>query len=325
MNSTAQPHSHLFHRVSTLPATPDPRPEFALIDWLRTQAGAHSEIPCGIGDDCAVLNPGNQQLVICKDVLAEGTHFTAETPPDLIGRKALAVNLSDIAAMAAQPMAAFVGLVLPRSRGRAFAERVSEGVLALAREWNVSLAGGDTNSWDGPLVISVTVVGTLPGPAVTRAGALPGDWIMVTGPLGGSLQSGRHLTFTPRISEALALRELVSLHAMIDLSDGLAGDLFHILRASSVGAKLFAEAISIHSDVPADLPFTDRLQHALRDGEDFELLFTVSPADGSKLLALPDLGTPIARIGEIVAGSSAVLIMNGEEQPLSPAGYSHSL
>ena len=234
----------------------------------------------GIGDDTAVLrvSPDHARLATV-DTLMEGVHFTM--PPataQQVGHKALAVNLSDIAAMAGRPQAALVSLVLPKQDGAAIAQGIHTGIQTLADTHNVAIAGGDTNTWNGPLVVSITVLGetgcrqTGQHAAVPRSGAQAGDWIMVTGTLGGSL-AGKHLDFQPRLTEARTLDQCVSLHAMIDVSDGLSADLHHILHQSRVGAII--EATSIPISAAADHADDGRspLEHALCDGEDFELLF----------------------------------------------------
>jgi thiamine-monophosphate kinase len=300
--------------------------EFELIERIRRQAATNAAVALGIGDDAAVLKvtPG-AEILVAKDVLMEGIHFDpAVASPRQIGYKALAVNLSDVAAMAGRPTAAFVGLVLPADRGAAFADSVMAGLLELAAEFDVALAGGDTNIWNGPMVISVTLLGepTSRG-AVLRSGARPGDWLMVTGALGGSL-SGRHLDFPPRVHEALALHQAADLHAMIDLSDGLASDLQHIVNASGVGATLEAHAVPIHDEVPANLPSAERLNHALSDGEDFELLFAVDAASGRQLLAAPPVEVPLTRIGEVTAGEGCWLrTPQGDRRRLEPSGWEH--
>jgi thiamine-monophosphate kinase len=298
--------------------------EFELIERWRRRAPARPWVPLGIGDDAAVMRlPGSGEALVAVDMLMEGTDFTF--PPAtaaLAGRKSLAVNLSDIAAMAGRPLAAFAALSLPRSRGPAFADELLTGILELAEEFDVALAGGDTNIWDGPLVACVTVVGepTGRGP-VTRSGARPGDWIFVTGRLGGSL-AGHHLTFIPRVVEAQRLHQAVNLHAMIDLSDGLASDLRHILTASGVGAVLMRERIPLSDavQVASDEP----LARALADGEDFELLFTVAPDDGRQLIDAPPIECPLTHIGEVRAEPGCELIdANGRRETLSPAGWQH--
>ncbi len=169
--------------------------EFDLIRSLAAAAGTDPRVPVGIGDDAAVLDlPGRS--VVCCDLIAEGTHFAADTPAELVGRKALAVNLSDCAAMAATPVAAFVGLLADRRRGYDYAAGVMDGLTQLAAEYRVTLAGGDTATHDGPTSVCVTVVGACTNPPL-RCGAEVGDVLLVTGALGGSLSSGRHLTFPP--------------------------------------------------------------------------------------------------------------------------------
>src|SRR5712672_3679532 len=219
--------------------------EFAYIDWLRRQTPPDPRVLIGPGDDTAALalTPGPPCLVT-TDMLLEGSCFRlAEAGPRRVGRKAMAVNLSDIAAMAGVPVAAVVSVGLPRAGGRALAEELYLGLREVADAFDTAVVGGDTNTWDGPLVISVTLLGeeTGRGP-VTRRGAQPGDWLLVTGTLGGSIR-GKHLDFTPRVREAQRLHELVELHAMIDVSDGLAADLHHVLTASGCGALLRTEAI----------------------------------------------------------------------------------
>ncbi len=305
------------------------RPEFQLIDWIRSQIRDRAPVTLGIGDDAACLKPSaDRETLVAIDMLMEGVHFTfPPATPQLAGRKALAVNLSDIAAMAGRPTAAFVSVALPNGRGMDFAKDVHAGLIELANEHNVVLAGGDTNSWNGPLVISVTVVGEPLGlRPVCRKGARPGDWIFVTGALGGSLPSGRHLTFPPRLDEVAQLASLVNLHAMLDISDGLAADLYHLLNAGKVGALIEADQIPLaKSDICAADGKTP-LMHGLSDGEDFELLFAVSPDDGRFLLSDWRNQTPVHKIGEIseVLGAR-IRYSNGRIEPLPPLGWTHRL
>lgn len=283
----------------------------------------------GIGDDAASLaSPPNGQVLVATDMLMEGVHFVfPDATPALAGRKSLAVNLSDIAAMGGKPTTAFVSVCLPRQRGGAFARDVHQGVIDLANEFNVVIAGGDTNSWSGPLVISVTVTGELVGSTpICRSGAKPGDWIFVTGKLGGSLKSGRHLTFVPRVNEVRELLEIVTPHSMIDVSDGLAADLHHILNGSRVGARLDAKAIPLTQSALTGSDSKSPLLHGLSDGEDFELLFTTSADEGERLSARWKNATPIARIGEITATGGCHLIhADGAVEELPPLGWTHLL
>lgn len=303
--------------------------EFGLIERLRSLQAPAAGVPVGIGDDCAVLQPPGSALatLVTVDLIAEGAHFTIPpATPREIGRKALAVNLSDIAAMAGRPESAFVAVALPRRLGEAAALELFDGIEALAREFGVAIAGGDTNIWDGPLVVSITLFGSPTGGGpVLRRGAQPGDVLFVTGPLGGSLASGRHLRFQPRVAEAQRLHAAFDLHALIDLSDGLSRDLPHISIEQGVGAVVDAAGIPIHPDVPAQLPPAERLRHALDDGEDFELLFAVAPETARRILEAPPPGLTLMRIGEIVADPARCELRysDGRYEPLVCRGYEH--
>ena len=300
--------------------------EFAYIDWLRKQTPADPRVLIGPGDDTAALRPTSRPLLVTTDMLLEGSCFLlAEAGPRLVGRKAMAVNLSDIAAMAGVPFAAVVSVGLPKNGGRALAEELYRGLREIADEFDTAVVGGDTNSWDGGLTISVTLLGeaTARGP-VQRNGAKPGDWLFVTGPLGGSIR-GHHLTFTPRVREALRLHEAADLHAMMDISDGLAADLAHICAESRCGAVLAADRIPI-SEAARQMPDERTpLEHALGDGEDFELLCAVSPADGARLLReQPVPGVQLHHIGECTA-QGMWLDRAGQREPLPPTGWVHPI
>jgi thiamine-monophosphate kinase len=302
--------------------------EFSYISWLRARTPPSDRVLVGPGDDCAVLAPPHHPLLVTTDMLTDGTDFhLAEVGPRRAGRKAMAANLSDIAAMAGRPSAAVVSVALPRGTagGREAAEGLYLGLRDMADAFAVPIVGGDTNSWTGPLAVSITVIGeaTERGP-VLRSGAKPGDWVFVTGPLGGSIL-GHHLDFTPRISEALALNAAVALHAMCDISDGLAADLSHILKESNCGAVLDADRIPIAS-AATELSQTSgksSLDHALGDGEDFELVFTVSPEDGERLERHPPVAG-LVKVGECVE-SGLWLQQGGERRELMPTGWVHEL
>jgi thiamine-monophosphate kinase len=302
--------------------------EFDLIRGLQQRVSPHRSVAVGIGDDTAVLRrpQGGSQQLVTVDLVAEGTHFTLpEATPAQIAHKALAVNLSDIAAMAGSATAAFVAVALNRSLGSPFAEELFAGLHAAAARFGVTIAGGDTNIWTGPLVVSITLLGESTGSGpVLRSGAQPGDWLFVTGALGGSL-AGRHLQITPRLEEAARLHELVNLHAMIDLSDGLSRDVKHITTEQGLGFALQANRIPIHGDVPGDLPQGARINRALHDGEDFELLFAVSPEDGRRLLSSPPFDTALAHVGIVLADPARGVLVDefGQESPLVADGYEH--
>jgi thiamine-monophosphate kinase len=300
--------------------------EFAYIDWVRQRTNAFPGVGVivGPGDDTAVLVPPSRVQLATTDMLLEGSCFLlAEAGAFRVGRKAINVNLSDIAAMAGVPKSILVSVGLPRRQGREIAEELYLGMRDAADTFGVPIVGGDTNSWECPLVISVAVMGeaTDRGP-VLRSGARVGDWIYTTGPLGGSIL-GKHLDFRPRIDEALAIHASIDLHACIDISDGLAKDLFHICTESKVGAVVYAERIPI-ADAARELAKRDGvspLEHALRDGEDFELIFTTSSANASKIHS----DFPYCRhIGEIV-DRGYWLENNSVREPLEPKGYEHGL
>ena len=208
----------------------------------------------------------------------------------------------------------------------ALAEELYQGLREVADAFDTAIVGGDTNSWDGPLVINVTLLGeaTVRG-VVRRNGARPGDWLMVTGPLGGSIL-GKHLDFTPRVRKALQLHEAAPLHAMIDVSDGLAADVNHICEESGCGAVLFADAIPITEAARSMNDGRSPLEHALGDGEDFELVFAVAPVDGRKVIETqPVASVTLSWIGEIVAEKGLWLSESGVRGVLAPSGYVHAM
>ncbi len=304
--------------------------ELAYINWLRQQTPTDPRVLIGPGDDAAAVrwaNGADSTCLVTTDMLLEGSCFRLEEAgPRRVGRKAMAVNLSDIAAMAGKPVAAVVSVGLPRNGGKVLAEELYRGLRELADAFDTPLVGGDTNSWEGPLVISVTVLGTPTGRGpVRRSGARPGDWLFVTGSLGGSIL-GKHLDFTPRVREAMRLHSLIDLKAMIDLSDGLAADLSHLCEESGCGAVLREQAIPIDEAARRINDGRSLLEHALGDGEDFELLFAVSPEHGAELLRtqpLRDMGVELARIGECVPSGLWLESADGTRKPLPALGYVH--
>ena len=304
--------------------------EFEYIRWLRDQVARHPRVPLGIGDDAALVSwPAATGCLVTVDVLMDRVDFDLrEHDPRRVGHKALGINLSDIAAMAGRPIAAVIGLVLPRSGGRELGERLFEGMQPLAERHGVALAGGDTNSWDGPLVISITVLGepTGRGP-LRRSGARPGDRLLVTGSLGGSIL-GRHLDVEPRVAEAQQLHQQFELHAGVDISDGLSADVMHILEESGVGAELATERIplSAAAEQLASQDGRSALQHALGDGEDFELVLAVEPDSAAELIKAQPLAIPVTDIGCVIAEAGLwQLDAQGNRQPLPVTGYRHAL
>ncbi len=306
--------------------------EFELIDRLTRSLPANKAVVVGAGDDCAVLDFGlpDRLLLFKTDAVVEGIHFEPDAPPAQIGHKALARCLSDIAAMAGTPSAALVTLALPPKFKLATIEALYAGISELARRHEVAIVGGETTANPERMLLSVALLGWVTrGKHVLRSGAEPGDAIFVTGQLGGSL-SGKHLEFEPRLSEARWLARNFSIHAMIDLSDGLAGDLRHIVKTSGVGAELLATAIPISQEArrqaqsgPGAKP---PLLAALSDGEDFELLFTVSSRDAVPLLDAWRREFPrlkLTCIGKITAGQTITIRDREGVRALTAHGYMH--
>jgi thiamine-monophosphate kinase len=306
--------------------------EFDLIARLTKSLPANASVVTGAGDDCAVLDLGvPEKLILFKtDAVVEGIHFTNETPPEKIGRKALARCLSDIAAMAGTPTAALVTLALPKNFDADFVGKIYEGLNALAEKFGVAIVGGETTTNPERILISIALLGTVPrGTQVLRSGAKVGDAIFVTGELGGAL-AGRHLDFEPRLEEARWLAEHFHLHALMDLSDGLAGDLRHIVNASKVGAEILKSALPISRAAKLRARESSTAKPpalaALTDGEDFELLFTIASKDAVKLLdawkkKFPQ--TKLTCIGKITAGEGILLRDKTGTHKLNAHGYVH--
>jgi len=306
--------------------------EFELIARLAKSLPTNQNVVTGAGDDCAVLDLGvpDQLFLFKTDAVVEGIHFKKDSPPEKIGHKALARCLSDIAAMAGIPTAALVTIGLPENFEPEFVEKIYGGMNALAQKHGVAIAGGETTINPERIFISIALLGTVGREKqILRSGAKAGDAIFVTGELGGSL-AGKHLEFDPRLHEARWLVENFPIHAMIDLSDGLAGDLRHLLKSSRVGAELLKSAIPISraaKETARKNPFTKLpFIAALTDGEDFELLFTVASSDAVKLLDTWKKQFPKLRlrcIGKITADESVTIRDKDAVLPLTEHGYVH--
>ena len=317
--------------------------EFAIIADIRRATRHGRRVKIGIGDDCAALDVrGDRLCLVTTDMLLEGTHFLlARTPLPAaarvpvkvrratifqVGWKAITCSVSDIAAMGCVPTAAVVSVGFSRDTCMAFARDLHRGLRAACDRYGVELVGGDVTAWDQRMAISVTMLGRDAGlRPLTRSGARVGDRILVTGALGGSIL-GRHLTFEPRLKEALYLNRHFTIHSMIDISDGLSSDLGHIAEESGVGAVVEAGYVPISAVCRRLAAKTGRppLRHALSDGEDYELLFTASPAVARRLLAEQPLGVRVTDIGGIVKGHEVRLqLPDGSLRPLKPSGYEH--
>ncbi len=306
--------------------------EFELIARLSRSLPTNESVVVGAGDDCAVLDIGlpDRLLLFKTDAVVEGVHYTKAAPPEKVGHKSLARCLSDIAAMGGTPTAALITLGLPRQFEPEFVERIYAGINIPARRYGVAIVGGETTTNPERMFISVSVLGWVArGKILLRSGAKPGDAIFVTGELGGSL-AGKHLDFEPRLAEARWLADNFSIRAMLDISDGLAGDLRHLLKASGVGAELLKSAVPVSRAARAAAKAGDAakpaLLAALTDGEDFELLFTVAGKDAVPLLDAwkkKFSGLRLTCIGKIVAGEGITLRDKSGAHALTAHGYTH--
>lgn len=306
--------------------------EFELIEWIRRKAPAPPK-GLGIGDDAALVPfEKGRDLVVTTDAIVENVDFIRrKMPASLAGRKTLAVNLSDLAAMGARPESFVLTLGIPGDMKTVWVQKFCEGVFTLARSFKTACVGGDI-SRSRVFFASVTLLGRVKkGTAVKRSGARPGDPIYVTGHLGGSILR-RHAAFKPRIEEGAFLASVVKPTAMMDISDGLVQDLGHLLKSSRSGASLDLDLIPVSSDARkmAKGRAEEALVRALSDGEDFELLFTIRKTAVNKLETLWRKHFPrtkLTRIGVVKKGKPSVVWMRGGKKEasfhLSKKGYQH--
>ncbi|MBY0396747.1 MAG: thiamine-phosphate kinase [Thermoleophilia bacterium] len=271
--------------------------EQALLEHIERATPRHPLVAVGPGDDCAVLMRPEGALLITTDQVIAGRHFAEGEDLTLVARKAVARSLSDIAAMAGRPLWAVATGALPAGMAQDDAQDLTDALHQAAAGFGIPIVGGDLATTAGPMVLTVTVGGEphpVRGP-VLRSGAAPGDTVYVTGALGGSLASGRHLTFTPRVTEGAWLATVLGpwLHAMMDLSDGLGLDAARMARASGVAIEIEAERLPRHAGVTS-------WQGAAGDGEDYELLFT-APAGAPVPARCRLTGTPVTAVGRVLA------------------------
>jgi len=315
--------------------------EFELIKHFFTkQLVKRKDVVLGIGDDCAVIAPiENQNIVITTDTLVAGVHFPFDTSARAIGHKAVAVNLSDLAAMGAKPSWLSLAITLP-DIDETWLSEFCQGVFDLCDFYNVQLIGGDTTQ--GPLSITITAQGLTPvGSYLSRSGAKSGDWLYVTGELGDAALALQHITGRvdidvscveaikekldypkPRVLAGQAIREYAS--SAIDLSDGLIADLGHICQASNVGANVVLDALPLSTIMRDNLLSDDAINLALSGGDDYELLFTVSEDNKVGVeTALSHAGTQVTCIGQINASQTISTTLNNKPIPINTAGFEH--
>lgn len=300
---------------------PAPHSESDLLKHIYARSGAitsHPHIIVGPGDDAAVVDLAGP-TILTVDQLVEGRHYTPDTSIDLIARKAVARNISDIAAMGGMPRCALAAATLRRSFKHA--DHLFDRMAHWAAHWNAPLVGGDIAIHDGPTVLSVTVIASPHSdrPPVLRSTARSGDLLCTTGALGNSFASGRHLSFIPRLREAKRLCDLFAhnLTAMIDISDGLGIDASRLAAASGVRIDIDAAALPLNPDC------TD-WRNALSDGEDYELLFTINP-DFAHLLTSDIASTPVTIIGRVSDGDGCFITSpDGKSLDASSLGWNHA-
>jgi len=294
--------------------------EFDFIHWLKQQSPHDERLVVPIGDDLAAMKwAGEDLLLVGVDQVLDGVHFdSAIHSPRQIGRKAMNRNLSDCAAMACLPAAAVCTVALPKGSGEEYAKELYLGLRDAADVFNCPIIGGDTGSWPGKLVVTVTILGRSAGiTPIRRNGAKPGDKLYVSGPLGGSIL-GRHMTFEPRVKLARYLAQNFRITAMLDLSDGLGTDLRNLCHASGVGASLAVGSVPIHADVKRLGGTREPYIEAFVGGEDYELL-----------IASPDsLPEPCVEIGWLQSQPGLELRTNDADVQMDwPAitGWEHKL
>lgn len=292
-----------------------------------------ASVIAGVGaDDCAVLTlPGGSTLAVSTDTFVEGTHFSATDSPADIGWKAVAASLSDLAASGCTAGWGLLTVALRKGVGEEWAADLARAIQHCAKEFSLTIVGGDTTATAGATVLTVTVFGMpLPTGVLLRSGAKPGDILAVTGTLGGSIL-GKHLHPIPRLREIRQICELGKVNACMDISDGLALDLTRLMRASKTCALIDAAQIPLSAAAKTLSKTTNRsaLEHALGDGEDFELLLALPPDTWDILQSTwadTDCSTPLTKIGHVEAGSgntNRLRQVDGSIVPLSPEGYQH--
>ncbi len=302
--------------------------EFSFIKWIRSNQKKDKNVVIGIGDDCASIKiNGNKQCLVTTDMLVDGTHFDLKkNTPGEIGKKSIACSISDIAAMGCSAKYAVVSICFPQETMTKFAKELLLGMKREADAYNIKIIGGDVVSGNKMLAVNVTMYGENKGlNPVTRSGAKVGDVIMVTGVLGGSILK-KHFAFKPRLKEGQILNKNFNINSMIDISDGLVADLNHILEESGVGAVLYEDEVPVSADAKKLACKTgfSALHHALHDGEDYELLFTLSGKESKKLLASSYFPVRLSIIGHIKRSNGiSMQDSNGKLKKIKPVGYEH--
>ena len=318
--------------------------EFDLIGRYFSNSGhKRKDVVIGIGDDCAVTTvPENQQLAVTTDTLVSGVHFLSDAPAKSVAYKTVAVNLSDLAAMGAEPAWISLSLSLPEV-DESWLDEFAAGLYELTQYYSVQLIGGDTVK--GPMALTITAQGFIPpGSELTRSNAKPGDWVYVTGTLGDAgagldilknalnvsgeakdVLINRHYFPTPRVAVGTAIRRIAT--SCIDISDGLLSDLKHILKASECGANIHVERLPLSRALTSAVTPEQAIEYALSAGDDYELIFTVGEEQrGSLETSLASTNVKATCIGQLTGQAGVLSLMHNNEKftPKNPSGYEHS-
>ncbi|MBU1912220.1 MAG: thiamine-phosphate kinase [Candidatus Omnitrophica bacterium] len=292
--------------------------EFNFINRISRAVKLSNRVIKGIGDDAAVLGyTKDKYLLFTTDMLVEGKHFYKSDKAELVGKKAISCNISDIAAMGGVPKFAVISVGLPGSLDLKYADGLYKGIKKAADGFGVDLVGGDTVG-SKKIVINIALTGEVENKNLTlRSGAKENDAIFITGYIGGSIKL-KHLNFTPRLKEARYLVKNFKINSMIDVSDGLLADLGHILKESGKGAIIYERAVPISKNA-------SNFNSAVRDGEDFELIFTLTESSADRLKKIWPFKTKISEIGRICSSRKGFFLVrkNGKSEKIKPAGFTH--
>jgi len=292
--------------------------EFNFINRISKSIKLSGRVVKGIGDDAAVLEyTKDKYLLFTTDMIIEGKHFCKSAKAELVGKKSLSCNISDIAAMGGVPKFAVISTGFPGSLDLKYTDKLYKGIRNVADNFKVDLVGGDTVN-SGKIIINIALIGEVEKKnLVLRSRAKENDAIFITGNIGGSIKL-KHLNFTPRIKEARFLVNNFKISSMLDVSDGLLADLGHILEESCKGAIIYEKAIPLSANAAG-------FNSAVRDGEDFELVFTLPSPQADRLEKAWPFATPLSRIGRIINRRKGFSIVskNGKSKKISPAGFTH--
>lgn len=292
--------------------------EFNFIHRLKRHIRLSRQVIKGIGDDAAVIRYSKEKyMLLTADMLVEGKHFYRNARPELIGWKSLACSVSDIAAMGGMPKFAVISVGFPGRLDVRYADNIYKGIGKAAKKFDIDLVGGDTVASEN-MVINIALIGKVEKRnLVLRSGAKENDAIFLTGKIGGSIK-GRHLDFMPRLKEARFLIKNFRVNAMIDISDGFLADLGHILEESRRGAEIYEKSMPISRNAKD-------FNSAVRDGEDFELIFTLPEKHAARLIKAWPFKTRLSRIGRIFGSDRDFFLIrkNGKSEKIKPAGFTH--